>query len=132
MDDQALARRRAIDQSTVRSELVEAVVDTGAAISVLPQALAERLGLAMRSSDYVALADGIPRELPVTDAVEFVFMGRDAVERCVVLGDEVLLGQLFLEQTDLFVDSVNRRLVGNPDHPDQRVRKVRRLAPISA
>ncbi|MFW5783323.1 MAG: hypothetical protein ACOCY8_02285 [Spirochaetota bacterium] len=32
------------------------------------------------------------------------------------------------EQTDLFVDSRNRRLVGNSDHPDRKLHKVRTVA----
>lgn len=112
----------------VSSEVVEAVVDTGATSSVLPQRLAEALGLRVDRVDSIVLADGSVHEIPVAEAVQFEYLGRRAVEACLVMGDEVLLGQFFLEQTDLFVDSRRQRLVGNPEHPDRKVHKIRRIA----
>ena len=125
LGDRLLAGRGLIPQGEVRELVESAVVDTGATVSALPVAVVERLGLEIHGSDIVELADGVPHQLSITEPVEFVCMGRNVVEQCVVLGDDVLLGQIFLEFTDLFVDAKNRRLVGNPEHPDRRVHKVR-------
>jgi len=42
-----------------------------------------------------------------------------------VLGDEVLIGQIALERTDLMVDCTNQRVIRNPAHPDQLVMKIK-------
>ena len=67
--------------------------------------------------------------VPISRAVGFRLMGRYAMEECIVMRSEVLPGQFLLEQTDFFVESVNRRLIGNPDNPTRRVRKVRSVSP---
>jgi hypothetical protein len=41
-----------------------------------------------------------------------------------LLGNEVLIGQTILEKLDLLADCKNRRLVPNPDHPNQPVTKI--------
>lgn len=53
------------------------------------------------------------------------------MEECLVLGDEVLIGQTVLEKTDLLVDCANARLVPNPEHPDQPISKIRRFTESS-
>ena len=117
-----------IPESEVRSTTVEAIVDTGAMTSVLPDALARDLGLTTSRTKRFYVADGSTVDAAVTDPVEFEFNGRTALESCAIMGDVVLLGQLFLEQTDLFVDAAGGRLVGNPDHPDEVVVYIRTLA----
>jgi hypothetical protein len=42
-----------------------------------------------------------------------------------VLRDEVLIGHVALEMTELLVDCQHQRLVPNPPHPDQPVLKVK-------
>lgn len=37
---------------------------------------------------------------------------------CLVMGNEILVGQTVLEMTDLFIDCANAKVVPNPDHPD--------------
>lgn len=61
----------------------------------------------------------------VTEAVRIELEGRPTYEDCLVLGDEVLIGQTALESTDLFVDCVNGRLAPNPAHPNSVVMPVR-------
>ena len=125
--EKSSARHGAIDPADVSEAVVEAVVDTGATSSVLPASLAARLGLEFDRTETIILADGSVHDVPIAEPVEFEFLGRRAVEECLVMGDEVRLGQFFLEHTDLFVDSPDRRLVGNPDHPDRKIHKIRSL-----
>lgn len=122
------ARRGLLDEESVTRFFVHALVDTGATDSVLPAAIADRLGIRYDTTVEVLLADGTVRVTPESEPVEFVAMSRDHVEHCLIMGDEVIVGQLFLERTDLFVDAKRGRLVGNPEHPDRRVHKVRRAA----
>jgi hypothetical protein len=70
-------------------------------------------------------ADGREETVPVTDPVEFTINRRDATVECLVLGDNVQIGQTVLEMTDLLVDCANQRVVPNPAHPDQPVLKIR-------
>ena len=123
--DEGMAHRGKLDSEEVRTQTVEAMVDTGAVNSVLPPSLADRLGLRRKSHQMVEYADGRREEVDVTDGVLIEILGRSVYEECLILGDEVLIGQTVLEKTDLHVDCRSRRLVPNPAHPYQPVVKVK-------
>jgi clan AA aspartic protease len=123
--DQMRARRGEIPSDQIRVCEVEAVVDTGAVSSVIPPFVAEQLGLDTPKQRVAQYADGREETVPVTEPVEFTIHRRDATVECLVLGDEVLIGQTVLEMTDLLVDCANQRVVPNPAHPDQPVLKIR-------
>ena len=42
-----------------------------------------------------------------------------------VVGNEVLIGQVILEKLDLLVDCKNQRLIPNPEHPDYPVAMIK-------
>jgi len=121
-----MAERGLLDHDEVTRVTVTGVVDTGATNGVVPREVADRLGVLYDTTEEVVVAGGAVVTVPITQIVEFRAMGRHAMEECIVMGEEVLLGQFFLEQTDFFVDSRNKRLIGNPDNPTRRVLKVRR------
>ena len=123
--DEGNARRGAIKPEQVRSVEVEAMVDTGAIKCVIPVKLKEQLGLATAFRKRVRYADGRSEEVDVAEPVRIELEGRPVYEDCLVLGDEVLIGQTALESTDLFVDCVGGRLVPNPDHPNTVILPVR-------
>ena len=52
-------------------------------------------------------------------------MGREELEDAMVLGNEVLIGQIALDKLDLVVNCVAQRIIANPAHPDQPVSKVK-------
>jgi hypothetical protein len=56
---------------------------------------------------------------------EVRILERFVYEECLILGDEVIIGQTALESTDLHVDCRENRVLPNPDHPDQPVIKIR-------
>lgn len=120
--DAALARRGQLEPGKVRSY----VVDTGAVRTVLPQAVVSAIGVDLLGDRAAEYADGRKDSVPLTDAVRIELLGRNTVDECLVLGDEVLIGQTVLEKTDLLVDCAYQRLVPNPAHPDQPVTKVKR------
>lgn len=124
--DEGMAHRGRLEATEVRSETVDAMGDTGAVNSVLPPSLADRLGLRRQAHQMVEYADGRREEVDVTDGVRIEILGRRVYEECLILGDEVLIGQTVLEKTDLHVDCRSRRLVPNPAHPHQPVVKVKR------
>lgn len=123
--DLSLARRNRDDTADIRSVEVEAVVDTGAVCTVLPSFIADQLGLARMYRQVAQYAGGAMEEVDVTEPVILEILGRKVAEDCLVLGDEVLIGQTVLEKTDLHVDCRNRRLVPNPAHPNQPVIRIR-------
>ena len=123
--DEVMAQRGFIKSAEIRSIELEAMVDTGTVRCVMPIKVMHALGLrsaARRSAQY---ADGRSEEVDVTEPVRIELEGRPTYEDCLVLGDEMLIGQTALESTDLFVDCVNGRLVPNPAHPNSVVTPVK-------
>jgi len=52
-------------------------------------------------------------------------LGRKVYEECLVLGDEVLIGQTALAKTDLHVDGRQGQVLPNPAYPNQPVITIR-------
>jgi len=123
--DEGLARRGELPPHEVRAYEADAMVDTGAVRTVVPPEVVERLGVQLRGQRVVEYADGRKEAKGVTEAIIVELNGRDTLDEALVLGDEVLIGQTVLEKLDLLVDTVGRRLVPNPAHPDQAVTKVK-------
>ena len=123
--DELMARRGQLAEDQVRFIEAEAIVDTGAVQSVLPAAIVKQLGLDRLSTQVAQYADGRQEEVDVTDVVTFEILGRKVKEEALVLGSEVLIGQITLETMDLLVDCPRQRVIGNPAHPDQPVFKIR-------
>lgn len=109
----------------MRSVEVEALVDTGAVMSVIPIHLVQKLGLGIRSRRMAKYADGRTDEVGVTTPVLFEVQCRDTVEEALVLGDEVLIGQTVLGKLDLLADCTGRRVIPHPDRPNQPVIAIR-------
>jgi clan AA aspartic protease len=91
---------------------VDALVDTGAAYSLLPRPLLESLGWAAIRAQRVILADGRIEEWMVTQ-VEVGCEGRRAATPVLMgpVGSPPLLGATTLEELGLGVDPLGRRLV---------------------
>lgn len=123
--DEELHRSQQLPESQIRCYEALAVVDTGAVPMIVPQFVADRLGLSVRGHRVVEYADGRKESVDLTSALVVEIAGRDTIEEAVILGDEILIGQTVLEKLDLLVDCANRILTSNPAHPDQPVIKVK-------
>ena len=123
--DEALARRGQLPQGQIRKYEADAVVDASMVRSTLPTHVVQQLGLTIRGQRVAEYADGRKESVGVTGPVIFSIDGRDTLEEALVLGDEVLIGQTVLEKLDLHVDTLGKRLIPNPAHPDQPVTKVK-------
>jgi clan AA aspartic protease len=123
--DETNSRHGLIKPEQVRSVELEAIVDTGAVRCVMPEKIMRQLGLGISTKRRAQYADGRSEEVSVTEPVRIELEGRTTSEDCLVLGDEMLIGQTALESTDLSEDCVNGRLVPNPDHPNSVVTPVR-------
>jgi hypothetical protein len=122
--DAGNARSGYIKDSDVRQITVDAVVDTGTGPVVITEAMRRQLGLGIESKITVFLAGKIPHECLVAEAVKIFWQDRYAMSFPIVFEDgDTLLGVIPLEEMDLRVNPVERRLEGA--HGDQWLRQVR-------
>lgn len=98
-------------------EVTDALVDTGATYLSLPRSAIDLLGLTLVRKRKIRTSAG-PTEAGQYGVVRIIIHDRDCL--CDVLelpdGRPTLIGQVPLELMDWVVDSVNRRLMGNPAH----------------
>ena len=122
--DEELVNRGLLNSSLLKVYETQALVDTGATRTVIPNSVAQQLGLRIRGQEIAQYADGRQEAVGVTGPVIIEILGRQTIEATIVTGDEVLIGQTVLETLDLLVDCKNQRLIPNPAHPDQPVLRV--------
>ena len=96
----------------------EALVDTGAVYLVIPEHVRLQLQLDQQAERQVTLADGSRRSIPYVGPVETRFKNRVAYVGAIVMGDEVLLGAIPMEDMDLVVLPKQRIADVNPDSPN--------------
>jgi clan AA aspartic protease len=97
---------------------VEALADTGALFLCIPDSIANRLQLTETSKKEITTADGKRQLCPYVGPVHIRFGNRECYVGAVVLGDQVLLGAVPMEDLDLVVIPSDRRVVPNPLHPN--------------
>jgi clan AA aspartic protease len=102
-----------------RSLEIDAVVDTGALMTLLPQDAVEALGLKTRGSTTVQLANDQKIELSVTEGLRLTVAGREMATDCLVgpPGCTALIGQIVMERLDLIADPRKRTLTPRPESP---------------
>jgi clan AA aspartic protease len=98
---------------------IDAVVDTGAVMTLLPQEVAEKLGLKSRSTTIVQLANDQRIELPCSQGFRLTIAGREMFTDCLIgpPGCTPLIGQLVMERLDLIADPGRRTLTVRPESP---------------
>jgi clan AA aspartic protease len=96
----------------------EALVDTGSLFLCLPEEVRLQLQLEESSKKEVTTADGQRRLCPYVGPVRVQFENRECYVGAVILGDEVLLGAVPMEDMDLVVIPSARKVVPNPLHPN--------------
>jgi clan AA aspartic protease len=105
-----------------RSDLPEAELDALAATGVvhlcIPENVRARLKLEPITSKAVTLADGRVALVPYVGPIEIRFKSRIGFAGALVMGTEVLLGAIPMEDMDLVVVPKTRLLDVNPDSPD--------------
>ncbi len=99
---------------------LEAVIDTGATMLVLPENIVKELGLKKMREVVVRYANNKTEIKSVYGVVTVEICGR-AGEFDVLAeppDSQPLLGQIILEQLDLIVDPVARKVIPNPRSPE--------------
>ena len=105
----------------VRSVTIEALVDTGATMLVLPAEVVAAVGLRHKSTTRKAkMADGSIVAVPWVTGVLIEILGREMSCDALVMpaGSTALIGQIPLEGLDLVVDAKSRGVHVNPASPD--------------
>lgn len=108
-----------LGKKKIRAAEIDAVVDTGAVMTLLPQDLVEKLGLRVLDKSIVILADERKVELDRAGTLMLTIAGRRMATDCLVgpPGSEALVGQLVLEALDLICDPARRTLTPRPESP---------------
>jgi clan AA aspartic protease len=104
---------------------VPALADTGSVFLVIPEHVRLQLQLEEQSKKEVTLADGSNKMLPYVGPIEVQFKNRIAYVGAVVMGDEVLLGAIPMEDMDLVVKPQRREVDVNPQNPNFAAAKAK-------
>ena len=97
----------------MRRETIKGLVDSGATKLVLPQAVANRLGLPLGNPIKVRYADGRRSRRQQASGVSVQLLGREGLFTAVVepKRETALVGAMVLEDLDLLVDCVAQKVV---------------------
>jgi len=97
---------------------VVALADSGATHLCIPEHVQVQLQLEEIDSKEVTLADGSKKLVPYVGPVELRFKNRVGFAGALVMGDQVLLGAIPMEDMDLVVIPKTRTLDINPNSPN--------------
>ena len=109
----------------IEAVAVDALADTGSVYLIIPEHVKLQLGLENQSQKEVSLADGSKRMVPYVGPLEVKFKNRVAYVGAIVMGDEVLLGAIPMEDMDLVVMPHQRLVELNPLNPNYAAAKAK-------
>ena len=102
----------------LRSVNVRALADTGALMLCLPEHLAIQLELETETFREVNVADGRSMKVPYVGPIKVNFENRLCYVGGLVMGDEVLLGAVPMEDMDLVLSPSQQTVTVNPASPN--------------
>ena len=97
---------------------VVALADSGAVHLCIPEHIQIQLKLEAIDNKEVTLADGSKKLVPYVGPIELRFKNRVGFAGALVMGDQVLLGAIPMEDMDLIIIPKTRTLDVNPDSPN--------------
>ena len=97
---------------------VEALVDSGSTHLCIPEHVQVQLQLEPIDSKEVTLADGSKKLVPYVGPIELRFKNRVGFSGALVMGDQVLLGAIPMEDMDLVIIPRTRTIDVNPNSPN--------------
>ncbi|QPN64852.1 clan AA aspartic protease [Synechococcus sp. CBW1004] len=95
-----------------------ALADSGALMLCIPEHLALQLRLRTESEREVTVADGRSMTVPYVGPVKVSFQDRICFVGALVLGDDVLLGAVPMEDMDLCINPAHHCLEPDPRSPN--------------
>jgi predicted aspartyl protease len=113
---------RPLDQ--VRTATIKGIVDTGAAMLVLPESIANQLGFPKRGEAKVRYADHRTGTRDIVEDVEVEILGRKNTFTAIVEPGrtDALIGVIVLEALDMLVDCPTQTL--RPRDPDRIIAEI--------
>jgi clan AA aspartic protease len=123
-DDIVRAKSGVIVPGQVRRARIRGVVDSGATRLVIPESVAQQLGLEVSGTTKVRYADGRTAKRGIAQHIQLSYSGRESVFNAIVEPgrDSALIGAIVIEDLDLVIDCVSQRLV--PRDPKQIISEV--------
>lgn len=97
---------------------IDVLVDSDAVHLCIPEHIRIQLELDEIDKKEVILADGTPKLVPYVGPIELQFKNRIGFAGALVMGDQVLLGAIPMEDMDLVVIPKTRTLDVNPSSPN--------------
>ena len=97
---------------------VVALADSGAVHLCIPEHVQIQLKLEAIDNKEVTLAAGSKKLVPYVGPIELRFKNRVGFAGALVMGDQVLLGAIPMEDMDLIIIPKTRTLDVNPDSPN--------------
>lgn len=105
--------------------MVSSLVDSGALHLCIPEHLALQLQLKALENREVTLADGSRQLIPYAGSIKVNFENRTAFVGAMIMGDEVLLGAIPMEDLDVLIHPATQSLVVNPESPNIAMTKAK-------
>ena len=97
---------------------VEALADSGAVHLCIPEHIRIQLKLEKLDKKEVTLADGEKKLVAYVGPIEIRFKNRVGFAGALVMGDQILLGVIPMEDMDLIVSPAHKKVTVNPDSPN--------------
>ena len=97
---------------------IKCLADTGSTYLVLPEHIATQLQLSALETREATTADGSSHTVPYAGPVRITFENRNCFVGALIMGDEVLLGAVPMEDMDLVVLPKMLKLSVNPESPN--------------
>ncbi len=97
---------------------VTCLVDTGSTFLCIPPRIALQMGIKTLETRDTTLADGSIQPVPYGGPIHVKFGNRSCFVGALIFGDEVLLGQVPMEDMDLVVHPQLLQLAANPESPN--------------
>jgi clan AA aspartic protease len=97
---------------------VHGLADSGAVHLCIPEEVRVRLQLEEIDRKEVTLADGTRKRVPYVGPIEIRFKDRVGFAGALVMGDQVLVGAIPMEDMDLVVIPKTRTFDVNPESPN--------------
>jgi clan AA aspartic protease len=97
---------------------VESLADSGAVHLCIPEHIRIQLKLEQISEKEVILADGGKKVVPYVGPIRIKFKNRIGFAGALVMGDQVLLGAIPMEDMDLVILPKSKTLDVNPQSPN--------------
>lgn len=97
-----------------------ALVDTGALHLCIPEHMALQLGFDLNTSMVreVTTANSKKHMCPYVGPIQVTFQNRSCFTGALVIGDEVLLGAVPMEDMDLILSPAKQAVTVNPESPN--------------